>query len=361
VLGRLGDRYKIQIRDGPDKNKLMAVKAEKLELAGITSLHDGVASNGVESKLAANGTHDASNGAGNHRRSKTEEGVPASMSPLLEEIHSDLMLRHILASSEDVDTGVSFRYSDALRAQLNGRFRTLGTEPLANGAETLSAGSACNENGRAGAVHDSVAFDGIAGKSEQGPDAGARVSGDDEDETVLERRHEFRRKSSVRDSEHRMRYIGTRHTFTAAYMDRFHVLVMHPESSIAAEQVWHERTLVFDKIGEVLCLHHPSNDSIAAIDGLQSSAAGRRHKQINRKTRVYGLHDITAWARNDLNYAQMTISTNSLKLCLNQFGEKVVIKNGERSDIRFDTPAERERFLSVFSPKINDAHDAVEV
>jgi hypothetical protein len=88
----------------------MAVKAEKLELVGITSLHNGVASNGVESKLADNGTHNASNGAWNRRRSTTEEGVQASMSPLLEEIHSDLMLRHILASSEDGETGGSFHY-----------------------------------------------------------------------------------------------------------------------------------------------------------------------------------------------------------------------------------------------------------
>jgi hypothetical protein len=343
----------------------MAVKAEKLELVGITSLHNGVASNGVESKLADNGTHNASNGAWNRRRSTTEEGVQASMSPLLEEIHSDLMLRHILASSEDGETGGSFHYSGALRAQLDGRLRTLGTEPPANGAETASAGPARNENGRAGVVHDSVAFDdGIAGKSEEGPDAVARGSGDDEDETVLEqleKRHELRRQSSARDSEHRMRYIGTRQTFTAAYMDRFHVLVMHPESSIAAEQVWHERTLVFDRIGEVLCMHHPSNDSIAAMDGVQRSAAGRGQTQVNRKTKVYSLHGITSWARNDFNYAQMTVSTNIIKLCLNQFGEKVVVKKGERADIRFDTPAEREKFLSVFIPNIKNAQDAAEV
>ena len=351
MLGRLGDRYKIQVGDGPHKNKLMAVKAEKLELVGIASLHNGVASNGVESKLASNGTYKASNVVGNPRRSTS--------APLLEEIHSELMLRHILASAEDGETAGIFRYSDALRAQLDGRFRTLGTEPPAVGTETVSAVPALNESGRAGALQDSVAFDGIAGKSEEGPHAGALESGNDEDETALKRRHELRRRSSVRDSEHRMRYIGTRHTFTAAYMDRFHVLVMHPESSIVAEQVWHERTLIFDKIGEVLCLHHPSNDSIAAKDGLQSSAAGHKHTQINRKTRVYGLHDITSWARHDFNYAQMTISTNSIKLSLNQFGEKVAIKKGERSDFRFDTPAERERFLSAFSPKIHDVRDAV--
>jgi hypothetical protein len=49
---------------------------------------------------------------------KSDNDLCRALGPSPEEVHSNLMLRHILSSSQDSSDGCNFRYSDALQAQL---------------------------------------------------------------------------------------------------------------------------------------------------------------------------------------------------------------------------------------------------
>ena len=348
VLGRLGDRFKIQVKDGPERNKVMAVKPEKLVLVRSGHADKGAGSQAAESE-ASNGTHDASDGQGNHGRRIRFEGARASTLPAPEEFHSDSMLRHILASSEAGSDGGSFRYCDALRAQLEGHYRMHDKEPPANGEQSESAGETRLE-ADAEEEHPSGAGGGSAGQHD------AEI----EDQNSLQRRQQLRRASSHQNSSY-MRNMILRHTFTASHMDRFHALVKNPESSIKDEQDWQERIVIFDRAGEEICIHHPSVIKICSVQNSRRQA--EMNASLNRKTKVYAVREITSCSGNDFNYAQLSISTRSIKLCLNQFGEKLVIKKGERTEVLFEDPAHKEKFLSIFRAvnAMYDAHGGEEV
>ena len=62
--------------------------------------------------------------------------------PSPEEVHSNLMLRHILSSSQDSSDGCNFRYSDALQAQLKVHYqeKVRDCEPTENSSTQVSRG-----------------------------------------------------------------------------------------------------------------------------------------------------------------------------------------------------------------------------
>jgi len=75
----------------------------------------------------------------------------------------------------------------------------------------------------------------------------------------------------------------------------------------------------------------------------------RKHAQHDpkRNIRVYAVGSITAVFNNDFNYAQLSISTKSIRLSINSLGERMVTKKGEKFDITFPNPWQKESFLSL--------------
>ena len=75
----------------------------------------------------------------------------------------------------------------------------------------------------------------------------------------------------------------------------------------------------------------------------------RKHAQHDskRNVKVYAVGSIANVVNNDFNYAQVAITTRSIRLSINSAGERMVTRKGEKFDVAFSNPWQKTSCTSM--------------